>query len=331
MEGVIDLIEAIYDLEAPSEELWLRRIAASAGVLDAGLGVSAYTYDASDPARFRLGAAVVGGQQAFDEATLRSLLSNIDPAYVAATWRSLLCAAASETPGVAELPSWTAFRALGVHDILAINGLSPNGLGLWLGAFLPKQAVRKRRERAMLERLATHLAAAYRLRVRLGPGTKGAELVDRAEAVIAPAGKVEHASGEATAVGVRTALREAVRTVERARGKQRSSDPERSVEDWRALVDARWSLVDSFQSDGKRFVLACRNEAAQHGVERLSARERQVAALAALGRTDKVIAYELGVAHATVRVLVARAARKLGTRTRAGLVRAYLAESTPRG
>ena len=64
----------------------------------------------------------------------------------------------------------------------------------------------------------------------------------------------------------------------------------------------------------------------REGIGRLSARERQVAELVSLGRSDKVIAYELGMAHATVRVLVARAARKLGTRTRAGLVKALLTE-----
>jgi DNA-binding NarL/FixJ family response regulator len=36
-------------------------------------------------------------------------------------------------------------------------------------------------------------------------------------------------------------------------------------------------------------------------------REQQVVALATLGRTNKFIAYELGLAHSTVRVLMARA------------------------
>jgi DNA-binding CsgD family transcriptional regulator len=53
---------------------------------------------------------------------------------------------------------------------------------------------------------------------------------------------------------------------------------------------------------------------------RLSARERQVVGLAALGRTNKEIAYELRLAASTVRVLVVRAARKLGARGRADAV-----------
>jgi DNA-binding CsgD family transcriptional regulator len=43
-------------------------------------------------------------------------------------------------------------------------------------------------------------------------------------------------------------------------------------------------------------------------------------ALALLGRSNKLIAYELGLAHATVRVLTARAASKLGVTSRAALL-----------
>jgi DNA-binding NarL/FixJ family response regulator len=42
--------------------------------------------------------------------------------------------------------------------------------------------------------------------------------------------------------------------------------------------------------------------------------------LQALGRSNKLIAYELGLAHSTVRVLVARAAEKCGARARAELM-----------
>jgi DNA-binding NarL/FixJ family response regulator len=43
----------------------------------------------------------------------------------------------------------------------------------------------------------------------------------------------------------------------------------------------------------------------------LTARERQVVALLAGGRTRKEVAFELGIAHSTVRVLNARAVKKL--------------------
>jgi DNA-binding CsgD family transcriptional regulator len=48
----------------------------------------------------------------------------------------------------------------------------------------------------------------------------------------------------------------------------------------------------------------------------LTTREREVVRLLAKGRTNKEIAYDLGVTHSTVRVLLARAAAKLRTRSR---------------
>jgi DNA-binding CsgD family transcriptional regulator len=44
---------------------------------------------------------------------------------------------------------------------------------------------------------------------------------------------------------------------------------------------------------------------------------------AKLGHHNKLIAYELGIADSTVRVLITRAARKLGVRGREDLLRAF--------
>ena len=74
---------------------------------------------------------------------------------------------------------------------------------------------------------------------------------------------------------------------------------------------AGWSYLDDFESGGRRFVIAMRKE-----VDVLTERERQILAHAALGLHDKAIAYELGLADATVRVLLHRAAKKLGVRGR---------------
>jgi DNA-binding NarL/FixJ family response regulator len=55
--------------------------------------------------------------------------------------------------------------------------------------------------------------------------------------------------------------------------------------------------------------------------ERLTVRERDVVARALRGCANKVIAYDLGLAHSTVRVLMARAAIKLGAHSRDELLR----------
>ncbi len=71
-----------------------------------------------------------------------------------------------------------------------------------------------------------------------------------------------------------------------------------------------------------RAVVASTREKLVGGPAALSARERQVLAYAKLGHHNKLIAYELGIGSSTVRVLLARAAAKLGVRTRRELLHA---------
>ena len=60
--------------------------------------------------------------------------------------------------------------------------------------------------------------------------------------------------------------------------------------------------------------LVCENDVKAAGEARLTAREGQVVSRYRLGVDPKVIAYELGLAAATVRVLLGRAAKRLGVR-----------------
>jgi DNA-binding CsgD family transcriptional regulator len=66
-------------------------------------------------------------------------------------------------------------------------------------------------------------------------------------------------------------------------------------------------------------------------LDMLSGRERQVLAHLAQGQSTREMALALGVAQPTVRVLLARAAKKLGVRSRAALVRRSAARSSAEG
>ncbi|HVW28817.1 MAG TPA: helix-turn-helix transcriptional regulator [Polyangiaceae bacterium] len=88
-------------------------------------------------------------------------------------------------------------------------------------------------------------------------------------------------------------------------------------------------MVDHFESDGRRYILAQENEPDPRGAADLSSRERQVLANLALGRSSKETAYALGLAHSTVRVLLARAAKKLGASSRRQLIERYRTLAAP--
>jgi DNA-binding CsgD family transcriptional regulator len=79
--------------------------------------------------------------------------------------------------------------------------------------------------------------------------------------------------------------------------------------------------VQRFELDGRSYILAI---ASPPGACRLSPRELEVVRKAAAGAANKEIAYDLGLAHSTVRALLRRAARKLGVRTRAQVLETVL-------
>jgi DNA-binding NarL/FixJ family response regulator len=85
-------------------------------------------------------------------------------------------------------------------------------------------------------------------------------------------------------------------------------------------VRGKWSLVDWFDAEGRRFLLAKPNAPRITDPRGLSEREAQVATYAALGDTNKVIGYRLGLSPSYVSRLVHDAMRKLDVKTRAQLV-----------
>jgi DNA-binding NarL/FixJ family response regulator len=84
-------------------------------------------------------------------------------------------------------------------------------------------------------------------------------------------------------------------------------------------VAGRWTLLDHFDRDGRRYLLAHRNDPDAPDPRALTLRERQVVGYVALGQSNKLIAYELGLSASTVGVLLKTAAAKLGARSRTEL------------
>jgi DNA-binding CsgD family transcriptional regulator len=126
-----------------------------------------------------------------------------------------------------------------------------------------------------------------------------------------------HAEGAARGKRERDLLGVALQSREAARRGKRSA---KSLEFWRPLVDARWTLVDTYESDGARYIVARENRTAPFSLGALTERERQVVACLTFGQSTKEIAYGLGIGASTVRVLLQRAAEKLAVSGRKGLL-----------
>lgn len=169
---------------------------------------------------------------------------------------------------------------------------------------------------ALWERIALHLGAACRLAGRpTGPDAPDVE------AVLDPGGEVQHATGPAQGAQAREQLREAVRRMDEARTRAGRADPMKALDLWHGLLAGRWSLVDHFDGDGRRFLLARKNDPEAPHPSALARRQRQVVFYASLGWSLQQIAFALGLAESTVGRHLSVALVKLGLPSRAELVR----------
>lgn len=325
---LLAIVEAAYRVEQPEAE-WIGGIAeAFERHYPDAVGVSAYAYEITSAGRIVTRSLVWRGSDALKTEDVGAILSAVPPEYVAAAWAKRPAGYASEAAGFEDLEAMrTYFQPRGIHDMLAINGIDPTMNGCFVAACVPRRGKISERQRATLARVATHLAAASRIRRSLHE--RNAALTDGAEAILDASGRVHHAADEATAESARDALRRAVKRIERARGSLRKL-PDEAIAEWRGLVAARWSLVEHFESDGRRYLVARKNDPNTPGPDALTRRERQVLAYAALGRSNKVIAYDLGIAHSTVGVLMSRAMAKLKARTRGEAIDQWLKLAKPR-
>lgn len=332
LEGrpLIGVVEAAYHLEG-SEEDWLRGVMdAMPGTFDRGFGTTAYTYQLQRGGRAQVGAVVASGPPWLAEVTLAT---NSAKSYAQADRRTLYEAqrrtlagapsfgTASEIFGPSSELYAAAFerdafaKRYGYRDFIGIIAREPSGFGVTVGGLLPAPEGSLRRDRARYGRIAAHLAAALRLRRALSTGL-GAE-----EAVLSPDGGCLDASAAAQSPAVRERLRKAAQAIDRARSKVRSDDDE-ALALWEGLCAGQWSLVDRFEADGRRFLIAHRNAPEVAEPLALTARERQVLSYAALGYSNKLIAYSLGLATSTVALHLTTAMQKLGFASRIALVEA---------
>jgi DNA-binding NarL/FixJ family response regulator len=306
----IGLVEAAYHLDG-SDDDWLQGVldrAASVTMRGFWPTIATYRYSARFLEVER--SATLGPEQA--SRILRASLS-VDVPIVRRFFRtgpavtSLSQALYAHEPALADVVQQLSDGV--VHDKLAVKGFTGQGDAVMICWLFGDRVVPSRGEAHRCQCAASHMGAGLRLRRLAGRLTPNAPVV---EAVLGGDGAVHDARHDAQRAEARDALREAVRAVDRIRTREGRRDPDAALVAWEGLVRGRWSLVDHFDADGRRHVLAVRNDPRHPDPRGLTDRERQVAEFVGQGHAGKAIAHMLGISRSAVANATARAARKLG-------------------
>ena len=173
-------------------------------------------------------------------------------------------------------------------------------------------------ERRRWPQVAAHIGAAVRLRGKIAQLSS----IDspEVEAILDSGGRLHHAQESAKDQDIREKLRAVVRRIEQSRTQAGRQNADAALNNWEGLVNGRWSIVDRFDSDGRRYIVAIKNDPAHPDLRGLTPRERQVAEYVGLGYASKEIAYTLGLSETAITNCTARTQSKLGIHSRAELV-----------
>ncbi len=159
-------------------------------------------------------------------------------------------------------------------------------------------------------RIARHIAAAYRARLSVSNS------IEESSAILAPDGRFCYRKEGSLESGLQDALSRAVVATSKARA-GRSARQEEAQALWDLLLSQGWSLLHHTDTDGKRFILAVRDTGRRFA---LSPRERAVIDMASEGVSNKVIAFDLGIALSTVATHLANGLAKLRLTSRRELI-----------
>ena len=325
--GPIALVEAAYNLEV-SEADWLPNLLRAGGdLLNLGQGCAGailagkscegaplvsqiHTENASDDLATRLALAARDVEPSISEA----------PAPPPEPTVHTLSEARDTHPEVHEALS----SHLRCEDMLALWAVDPDmhGVGIHIPSSRLIHLDWKARKRWKM--LSSHISAGHRLRRQLGLDREGVPLaelpVEDGAVLDSQCFSVTDAMGQAKGGEALSAIRKAAIQTECARRRLRHGEAEQALNLWEEVVRGRWSIVDWFDSDGRRFILALPNAPDARDPRGLTEREIQVAAQVSTGDSCKLVAYRLRISRSRVSALLHGAMLKLGVQSRPELI-----------
>ncbi|MFL5392259.1 MAG: LuxR C-terminal-related transcriptional regulator [Myxococcales bacterium] len=331
---VIGAVEACY-ADVKNDEAWLSGLLGSVAPLEQGAGSYAQVFQMSRDGTWRARCTVGRGSfRAQTVAEVEKRNNAMPPGLAERLYAPGVKYALHDFPEMRAIGK-DMFDEMGCKDALGIISMEPDRTSVVISVFIPKRGrYLPYRTLKQVERYSAHLASAVRLRNAIAEsGAFAPASQDRAgavEAVLNPNGRSLEATGAAREKSACETLADAVRRIEKARGRLRHTGPDEALELWQGLVDGTWSLVDRHDADGKRFLLARRNEPGVKDPVALTRRERCTVAYAAMGHQNKYIAYLLGLPTSKISHYLASARRKLRIRSRAELVNQFASIVQPR-
>lgn len=314
----IDVVEAAYRIEG-DETAWTGRLLdAARSDLDTGCGMYAFTGFEDVP---HLASAPAFAQRDLDPAYGARLAElNRDPPPVmleALRTRLVTCGALQQSLGKGS-PVIEQYHSLmkpfAIIDGFSIFARDAAGGNITIAA--PSRDVLNvvPRVRGIWRRVGLHIASGLRLRRRLAARSTVRD------ALLDPSGKLRDAkSSIKDDQSARGALMRAVRAMEQARSANVRTSPDDALELWQGLVAGTWSLIEHWESDGKRYVAAYLNRPEVRDPRALTAMEQSVLEYLALGATNKDVVYALGIPLGTVSAAIVRIFEKLRVKSRAEL------------
>jgi DNA-binding CsgD family transcriptional regulator len=315
---LVGFIEAVFSMEIDDQQ-WLEQVLSALGALcGSEHHYRGFFYDASNVADLKLWNVCAPGNSAELESAFGQFQACAEPELVTKTFRSLPVSSARRSAMPQMAPVLAELEQSGWGDLFSINGLDPSGLGcmLLIGCraheFTPSPA-----ELLVYRRLAANLASAFRCRRRLGSIAPDATPTN-ADAHGLDLAAQQHFADVVDAA--REQLRTAPPAAEAPRVRNKRETSRNALSFSHPSSRARLTLVHSFEESGRRYIVARENDASSQGISALTEREREIVEHATHGFTNKQIAYNLGISNATVRVLMARAANRIGVRTRRELL-----------
>lgn len=315
MADWISLVEAAYGL-GDTQGAWLERLVERAvPLLDEGGGVTAQIVR-NAPDDFAIEDIAVSAPPEVMN-YVRQSIASASPDSIDLVYRSGITAATmsevvfSRVPGSAE--AFAQATQGTVRDALGIVAYTGIGKVVALNAPLASPRIMTSRERRRWTLAAAHVGAGLRLLHAFGNADLDS---DSTEAILTPDGHVCDARGPAAENSALSRLRRAVVLLDKARGRLRRESPDEALSLWEALVHGRWSLLDHFDSDGRRFVVAVENAPDTGDPRGLTRHELRIVDLVGLGRPAKEIGYVLGVSESAVNNAISRVKAKLGLRSR---------------